>query len=943
MKAKVYRFGPYRLDTAGRSLSRNGQPVEIQSKSFDVLVLLVENAGEVFTKERLIAEGWQGVHVSESSVEKQVSLLREILGNTPNGKPYIKTIPRQGYRFGPIVKREQILNELFRHRWRWLLTAAALLLILAGTGIWKYTGLTQSTAEAQEDAGRSTLAVLDLRNLNGRPDLDWISTAVAEMVTADLTVTGRFRRAPSEDVTRAKKELPFKKGNAPSRRDLTRLAANIPTDLLVTGSYALVQDQVRIDATVFDVRKKAIVASASEVGSQGDLLEVVSTLGRSLGEKLQDRTPSEDETKHLQAEFPANVTSQQLYYEALARFRAGDALTASRLFQELVNREPGFALGHSALADALSTLGYETQAVQEAKKAWDLSGKLGREQALSVEGQYDMLTRDSPRAIRVYGALCSFFPDDFDYGIKLASAQAKLGNKKEAYAEVAELKRIAKPFANDPRADLAEASVAETFSEYDREERAAHSAENKSRTKGASLQIARAELMESWALDNLGRLQEAANKAQDAKRIFVSLADRGGEARAWKNLGDAYLDQDNLGGAHTAYENAASIFRGLGWQSGVAIALNNLGYVVKDEGDLTGAGRLFGESLTIARSLADLRLQALALNGVAVVLKRQGNLSGARTVYEEALDADQKLGDKGRMATVENNLAIDLQDQGDLDEAKRHFKRALSLFQEMNRPIDVAMVDGNLGQLALLQGNLAEAEGEFKAQLDFGERLPQPKQSAYGLFGLGEVALFRDDLASACDYFKRSLGRREQMHETETAAESRLGLAEVALEQNDAGEAEHEARLAEAEFEKEKQVDLLASARGVLARALLKQHDGKDAVTTAELATKLEDSSEDHDIRTQIELDSAEVFAGVGRYSDAQDHVQAALREAERFHFRLYHLEAQASLGRIELASGRASARMLLRRVEREATKRGLLLIAKQASVNRDQTAISRR
>ena len=939
METKVYRFGPYRLNTAGRLLSKAGEPVEIQSKSLDVLLVLVENAGEIITKDRLISEAWKGVHVNESSVDKQISLVRQILGDTSDGKSYIETIPRQGHRFLPIVNREGALNDLFRKRWIW---ATALVSILAALGIWMYTSWKQPTTEAHQDTGRTTLAVLDLHNLNGRPDLDWISTGVAEMLAADLTVSGRFQRPPADEVSRAETELPFKKNTVPSQRDLVRLGRNLGADLVITGSYVLVQNQLRIDVSVFDVQKRTIAGTASELRGENDLFEIVSAIGRSIGEKLQQRAPSEAELAHLRAAFPPDIKSQQLYYKGLAQLHADDPLGARQLFRALVEREPGFALGHSALADALSTLGYESRATDEAKKASDLSGELGREQALSIEGQYDSLKRDWPSAVRVYGALCAFFPDNFEYALKLAGAEAKLGNQKDAYAAVAEAKRLAKSVANDPRADLAEGSVAEIFSDYGRELKAAEIGEAKARAKNAVLQIARAELMESWALDNLARLQDAVNKAEDAKRIFASFGDRGGEARAWKNLGDAYIDQEKVAAARTAYENAVSIFRDLGWQSGLAIALNNLAYVVREQGDLPGAGRLFGESLTIARALTDLRLQALALNGVAIVLKRQGNLSGAASAYEEALDAYQQLDDKGRMATVVNNLAIDLQDQGNLDGAKKRFAQALTWFQQLNRPIDIAMTEGNLGQLALLQGDLGEAKREFQAQLDLGEKIPQLRQSAYGLFGLGEVAFLRNELNSACDYFKYSLAKREQMHEMGMAAESRLALAEVALEQNDADEAEHETQLAQAEFENEKEVDLLASARGILARALLKQHNEKEAIHVAEIAKKLSNDSEDHDIRTQVELDTADVFAGTGRAADAQGQIRAALKESEQFHYLLYHLEAQVLLGKIELQAGQVSARILLQQVQNEAKKRGLLLIAKRASADREQTLSKR-
>jgi tetratricopeptide (TPR) repeat protein len=314
-------------------------------------------------------------------------------------------------------------------------------------------------------------------------------------------------------------------------------------------------------------------------------------------------------------------------------------------------------------------------------------------------------------------------------------------------------------------------------------------------------------------------------------------------------------------------------------------------------------------------------------------LGRQGNISGAQAAYEEDIETYRKISDKGRTAAAANNLDILFQEQGRLDDAHKQFENALALFRETKRSIDVAMTLGNLGDLAILQGNLREANDRFQEQLEIGEKVPQPKQAAYALFGLGEVSFYKDELDSARGYFQRSLDKREQMHEMGTAAESRLGLAAVELERGRPQDADIQAQKARQEFVKERQDDLVASASGLLARALWAEQKKEEALETAEAAEKLADSSDDRDIRTQVELDVAKVFTLTDQRSNALREFHAAVDESKRFHFAIYRLQAEVGLAQLQMASGASVGRALLLEARSEATERGLFLIARQATV----------
>ena len=104
--ACVYEFGEFRLDPDERLLIRAGQAVALAPKTFDTLVLLVENAGRLVPKDEFIQRLWPGTFVEEVAVAQNVSQLRKALDNGGGGKSLIETVPKRGYRFvAPVTAR----------------------------------------------------------------------------------------------------------------------------------------------------------------------------------------------------------------------------------------------------------------------------------------------------------------------------------------------------------------------------------------------------------------------------------------------------------------------------------------------------------------------------------------------------------------------------------------------------------------------------------------------------------------------------------------------------------------------------------------------------------------------------------------------------------------------------------------------------------------------
>src|SRR5947199_9796947 len=112
-----YEFGPFRLDTAERILLRDGHPVSLTPKAYEVLLALVRRAGHIVPKDELMRDIWADAFVEEGNLTHHIFTLRKALGEGSNGREYIETIPRRGYRFvAPVQEvRDESVDRAENH------------------------------------------------------------------------------------------------------------------------------------------------------------------------------------------------------------------------------------------------------------------------------------------------------------------------------------------------------------------------------------------------------------------------------------------------------------------------------------------------------------------------------------------------------------------------------------------------------------------------------------------------------------------------------------------------------------------------------------------------------------------------------------------------------------------------------------------------------------
>jgi len=168
--SRVYKFGEYKLLAEERMLIRGDHRVQMTPRIFSLLLTLVENAGKLVTKETLLKEIWQDSFVEEGNLNNTVSRLRKILGEKPDEKRFIETVPRGGYRFiadvevassedsvapkrpPPTTDKEEGIKTSKRGR-KWLIWAAAGLIVLAivSASILERTRMTAAAPQIQKN------------------------------------------------------------------------------------------------------------------------------------------------------------------------------------------------------------------------------------------------------------------------------------------------------------------------------------------------------------------------------------------------------------------------------------------------------------------------------------------------------------------------------------------------------------------------------------------------------------------------------------------------------------------------------------------------------------------------------------------------------------------------------------------------------------------------
>jgi len=784
-----------------------------------------------------------------------------------------------------------------------------------------------ATAPVPADVVRPAVAVLGFRNLAGREDAQWLSTALSEMLTTELAAGERLRTIPGENVTRMKTELALADADTYASETLTRIRRNLGADLVVTGSYVTVgagdASTLRVDIRLQDSREGETLSLVSEMGRVAELLDVVARAGERLRDKLGVQAP---ETS-VRASQPASPEAARLYAEGLIRLRQFDALGARSLFERAIKAEARFPLAHSALANTWSQLGYDSRAKDVAARAFELSANLSRADRLLVEGTYRELSSQWKEAIAIWQTLATFFPDDVEHALRLANAQIASGAPKDGLATIENFRKRF-PATADPRLQLAEAEAADTLSDFKRMQAAAAAAAAAGQALGARLVVANARLREGGATLRQGDAQRAVQLFEEARAIYAAAGDRAGVARTLNNLASAISDGGDTARTRALYNEGLTIAKAIGEQDLVARFLNNIAIQERRAGNLQASLKMNQESLAIRREIGDRTNAATSLNNIGNVLLDLGDLQGASRHYEESAAMSREMGDRRGLARALYNAGEALKLQGEIARARATYDEALSIRRTIDDPASVATSLYGVGHIAAVQGDLATAERVLTEALDMDRRFDRRRPMAYSTYQLGEIAMMRGDLALAKQRHTDGLTIRTALGEKGTAAESRSALAVIALEDGKAPEAEKLAAGAAEVFAGQSAPDNEAMARATLALAMLAQGRRGPAAREIERAQALMKSPQ-HVLARQPVMIAAARITSASNPGAALNSLEAIRADAVKRGIARTEFDARRAMAEIEGRRSLTAGAKLIESLRQDAKTRGFGLYAR--------------
>jgi len=736
-----YRFGLYVLDPVNGTLMRAHIRVRLQDQPLRLLVLLVERCGEVVSREEIRNRLWpQNTFVEfDKSLGVAVLKVREALGDEANNPRFIETIPRRGYRFIAPVKVETaqdtsptdttsaieplaVSKANWSARKHWLIRGI-LALLLVGAVLYVLRPKQRSplvTAQAGASIApirvRRSVAVLGFRNLPGRPEDNWLSSAFSEVLNTELAAGGELRMVSGEDIARAKGELPLSDVDSLSKSTLLRLRAKPGADVVVMGSYMILPSdprrRIRLDVRVQDTAGGDIIAEESVSGNENDLFNLASDLSARLRRSLGLAAPSERAEIATRAALPSNEKAARLYAEGRARLWAFDFFAARDLLNKAIAADPSFPLAHAALSDVWWHTGYDAKARVEAHRALELSNHLSQEQQLLVEGQYQRTVEEWPKAVETYGSLFRLFPDNLDYGLLFASAQMHL-SAPDSLQTLAVLRRLPEPLGDDARIDMTEAS-AWINRDFTKAVTAAKLAIAKATAQGSPVVVSRTYGILCQQEPAVGASAEAIDICRNALEGSIAARDPNGEAMMRTDLAILFYLRGDLTQSAEMLEKAAKKFRQVGNRDGVATSLSNLADARLSQGELMEAKRLLEECILEYQAVDDKEGVVLNLDSLGDIWKQTGDLEKADRAYQQAEVIARKIEDKDATAYVLNGMGDVALDRGDLVLARKRYEEALTLRTQAGEKQTAAESRVSLAKLAIEEGHASEAEASVR-------------------------------------------------------------------------------------------------------------------------------------------------------------------------------------------------------------------------------------
>ena len=295
-------FGPFVLDRGGTALLRDGKPVDIGQRGLAVLKALIAAEGETVSKTDLMARVWNGMLVEDSNLTVQIAALRRALGADTDGRDWIVTVPRVGYR---------LTRSDPKH---WLDPAARV----------------------------PVIAVMPFANMGRDPDQDYFADGLVEEL---ITALSRFK---SFSVIARNAIMGFKNRSI----DLRTIGAELGVRYVLEGSVRRSGPKVRVTAQLTSTETGVHLWAERFEGAFADIFEMQDTITSSVIGLIEPQIRTA-EIARARRKPPHSLDAYDLYLQALPSIFSGDAARyteAMRFLERAIAIEPDYAQAMALLS-----------------------------------------------------------------------------------------------------------------------------------------------------------------------------------------------------------------------------------------------------------------------------------------------------------------------------------------------------------------------------------------------------------------------------------------------------------------------------------------------------------------------------------------------------------------------------------------------------------------
>jgi tetratricopeptide (TPR) repeat protein len=700
---------------------------------------------------------------------QNISDVLKDLVNWKDAKPAGRTKARPGTR--PAVSQLQ-----------WGLIAAAVAVVILAVSVYLLRDRLFSRSSASGSAPAPpavSLAILPFRNASSDSSLDWLGSSIADMLTTDVGQSASLRTVSPNILHQIFGDLRITSSTTLDPATIRRVADFSNADRVVWGQYAKFGNAIRIDATLEDIKNNRTVSLKVDVPSEKEIPDAIDHLAESIRQTL---ALSQDVLKELRASSfqpsSRSVDALRNYNQGLGLQRDGKNLEAQKQFDAATKADPNFALAFARLAQTESSLGYDSDAEQAAKKAVLLGQSLPEAEKYQISAIELQVNKHFPEAIRAYETLARVLPDSSDVRAALARLYEDSGdlakardyyqkiltsNPKDIGATI-DLGRI-QIKSGDPQGSLEPLNRAYSLAvQMDNQEQ-----------KATSLHLT------AVAYRMLSKPEEVLRSEREALTIWRQIGQQRGLAFSLNEMARAQASLGNGKDAMSNFKEALQIRRDIGDKRGLGDTLIDMGNLADDHGDHDGALKSYKEALQLEREIGNESMQAVCLNNIGSVYSEKGQYEDALAYLQQVLQLREKSKVPQDIVDAEHNLGQALTSMGEYDQAISHYMKALELRRGINDTRGAALESYGLGGLFDYQGRFGAAvHGKGEALKTFRDLKDRTFWMAEILGGYGQSLILAGRIDEAKSPLDEALNLSREL-KNDGLVEQTLGFQGDAL------------------------------------------------------------------------------------------------------------------------------------------------------------------